>query len=373
MLRLVSSRVPAILAAALSALLCPATAAAQQPGGAPPDEQASRRTFNALPVVFYTPETELGGGAGLLVTARGSDALSEDRPNTCGIFAVYTQKGQTSIQLSPELYLAHGLWKVSLDAGYSKFPSTLHGIGPDAPEEDPEEYTPEAFTVSALAQRRVAAHAFAGFTLAAGRTAIVRRERGGDGIVDPRVQAGRENGALVGAGPVLTHDSRNNIYSPRSGSLHQAGSVYYSPALGSDFTVDAHSVDLRRYVGLAGEHVLAAQAVWRKVGGRVPLRAYPSLGQHVRGIVEGRFQDRLLAAAQVEYRFPVAWRFRGAAFLAGGTVAGTWGAFALADVRAAGGLGVRYALNARERLYLRVDAGVSAEGMEVYFQFGEAF
>lgn len=332
---------------------------------------AGNRTFNALPVLFYAPETGFGGGVGLLITTRDADAGPQDRPDTYGVFAVYTEKNQVIASLSPERYLAGGRWKLALNATYRKFPSTLYGLGPDTPEQAAEDYTPESGDVEGLVQRRVGAHLLAGLFGAGHHTAIVEREAGG--IVDRRADAGREEGRLVGFGPLITWDTRDNIYAPWSGSLHQVSAVFYNPGFGSDFTLDTRAIDLRRYLGFRAGHVLALQAVGRKAGGEVPLRSYSTLGGYVRGIVEGRYQDRWLAAAQVEYRFPLYRRMRGGAFLAGGAVAGTARGFTLAAAHAAAGAGVRYALNPRERLYLRADAGYSEEGLQVYFQFGEAF
>jgi hypothetical protein len=111
----------------------------------------------------------------------------------------------------------------------------------------------------------------------------------------------------------------------------------------------------------------------RKASGRLPLRAYPTLGEHMRGIVAGRCPDRILAAAQAECRFPLVWRLRGTAFLAGGTVVEDWQAFDLGAGRPIGGAGLRYVLNREERLYVRFDIGVTGSGAEMCIQFGEAF
>ncbi len=372
--------------AAASPAGSPATAAAAPPAGAAVvqedvaaagAEAKPRRTFNAVPALFYTPETGLGGGAGVILTVRppraapAGESSSAQRPSSLGAVAIYTEKNQTNLIVSPDVYLAHGAWRIAGDVGYSKFPSTVYGIGRDTPEEAGEDYTAETGGLSGRVLRRTAASLSVGLNLACQHGAIVRREPGG--LVDRRKADGREDGWLAGVGPTLLWDTRDNVFAPERGALCQLGSVYYAAAFGSDFAVDTHGLDLRGYYPLAARHVLAVQAVWRKVGGRVPLKVYPTLGNHLRGIVEGRYQDRILTATQVEYRFPLFWRLRGTTFLAAGAVAEDWAAFDLGAGRVSGGAGLRYALNREERLYLRFDLGVAEGGAEAYFQFGEAF
>jgi len=361
----------------------PAPADPGSPASAPADVESAaidgeaRRTFNILPAIFYTPETGFGGGAGLIFTMRpardapAGEISGAQRPSSLGALAIYTEKHQTNLIVSPDVYLAHGAWRIAGDVGYTKFPSTIYGIGRNTPEEAGEDYTAESGSLSGRLLHRPVAGLSVGLNLACEHTAIVRGEPGG--IVDRRKADGREDGWLVGFGPALHWDTRDNVFAPERGVLCQLGSVYYTAALGSDFAVDTHGIDLRGYYPLAARHVLAVQAVWRKAGGRVPLRAYPTLGNHLRGIVEGRYQDRILTATQVEYRFPLLWRLRGNAFLAAGALAEDWTALDLGAGRISGGAGVRYVLNREERLYLRFDLGVAAGGAEVYFQFGEAF
>ncbi len=337
----------------------------------PDSARGSRGTFNFFPALFYTPETGFGAGGGLVYTVRDLSAPPEERPDSYSALLLYTEKEQINALVSPEVYFSHGAWRLAGTLSYTKFPRTVYGIGRDTPEEAEEDYTPEGASLSGEVLRRVRAPLMAGVALELSKTAVVKRERGR--LVDARLRSGREGGWLNGLGPVLSWDSRDNIYAPRRGGWYQWRSVFFAPALGSDHAMDAHTLDLRRYVGLGADRVLALQNVWTKVGGEVPLQGYPTLGGVMRGIVEGRYQDRLLGAVQVELRSPLIGRFRGVVFAAGGTVSDRWEGFELAEVKAAGGVGIRYVVNSEERIHLRIDMGFAKGGGQVYFQFGEAF
>jgi hypothetical protein len=68
--------------------------------------------------------------------------------------------------------------------------------------------------------------------------------------------------------------------------------------------------------------VLALQAVATMTAGDVPFYMLAQLGgpNVMRGDYEGRYRDRELLAVQLEYRFPILWRFGGTAFAGIGMV-----------------------------------------------------
>jgi hypothetical protein len=78
-------------------------------------------------------------------------------------------------------------------------------------------------------------------------------------------------------------------------------------------------------------------------------------------------------ALEVEYRYPLIWRFSGVAFAGLGAIAGAVDELVGVPLRPAGGVGLRFAINQRERLNLRLDFGIGPGTYGFYFMVGEAF
>jgi outer membrane translocation and assembly module TamA len=93
----------------------------------------------------------------------------------------------------------------------------------------------------------------------------------------------------------------------------------------------------------------------------------------MRGFFEGRYRDENLLVLQAEYRVQLYERWGAAIFLSAGDVSDSLRSFNLGDFRLAGGLGLRYAYNVKERINLRLDVAVTEESSGVYFSVGEAF
>jgi outer membrane protein assembly factor BamA len=324
-----------------------------------------------LPVLFSTPETGFGAGAGLLLTHRGKNAPPEARPQTISAIGFYTAKNQTSIALVPELYFQSERWHLQLTIGYMKFPRSFHGIGPDTPETSKEDYTIEGGSLEGSLARGIYRSLRAGLQLNLEGGGYPETEEGG--LLDLGMIAGHDGGFYSGLGPIIVWDSRDNVFYPSRGNLLSLGTRFFADRLGSDLDYTIHELDLRHYRSLAPSHILAVQAFATTRTGDVPLLDLAPIGGMLRGIHEDRFLDRAMAMAQVEYRFPIRGLFSGVAFAGAGDVSDGLERYRIGDAKAAGGFGLRFAVDADEKVNLRFDLGISDYGSEVYFQFNEAF
>ena len=94
----------------------------------------------------------------------------------------------------------------------------------------------------------------------------------------------------------------------------------------------------------------------------------------MRGYYAGRYRDRHMLAGQVEWRFPIWWRFIGAGFFGLGDVAYYVRDFNLTDLKYSWGGGLRFTLDAKERINVRFDVAFGNNGSRgFYFQISEAF
>ena len=367
--------------AAITTLLLVATGATARAAGAPSDTtrtDTTRRPAPAfkphsvvpLPVVFYSPETRLGGGVALLHAYRST---ADGRPIANAASLMYTQNRQIAAGISTDAYFSGGRNHVTASVGYTKFPNLFYGIGNTTAQSDSESYTPRTFAVDASAERRVAGSIYLGVGGDFATGSMVAVETGG--ALASGAIVGSDIGRVAGLGAAVTYDTRDNILAAASGAYAKLTARRYAAVLGSDFDFTAVQLDLRRFRTFAAGHVVALQASWSGTSGEVPFARMPQLGGQnlLRGYYQGRYRDRQYVAAQVEYRTPT-WRRLGlAAFGGAGEVAPRLADLNLTGIHAAGGAGLRVLLNRQERLALRLDYGAGARSSGFYVTVGEAF
>ena len=359
-------------------LLAPLALAAQaSPDSAAP--VAARTRIFPIPAVFYTPETRMGAGAAVSLVRRRARAAEGDRPTSASVFAIYTQEGQFQSSASAEHWTPGNRWQLGGRVGFRRFPFQYFGTGSAVPDTG-EDYTPRTISTGARALRRVAGALYLGGSATYETTRLL--ETAEAGVLRDGTITGSRGGAVSIASALASWDTRDNVYASEAGAWVQLGAHVAAPALGSDFAYRRLSLDARRYVALApgsrtrAARVLALQALADVSGGDVPFDRLPSIGGQnvVRGYYDARFRDRTAVALQAELRAPV-WRRLGAtAFVGAGEVARTPGRLRLAEVRPAGGIGLRVALSKDERLNVRIDRGMGQGGSSgTYVTVGEAF
>ena len=341
-------------------------------------EAEDRGNWGLFPAIAYAPEMSLLLGAIVLRTFRleAPPPASEGprpRKSSVTLLAAYTLKNQFLGTVKPNVYLDGERWQITGELAGIHFPDRLYPEGPDSPD-DAEEYTRRSFVLAAAVSRRIVGPLRAGLTARALRSENSEYEP--DGLIGTDQVRGSDGGTLLGVGPLLLWDDRDDNFAPRRGQRLEASAYSHEEAWGSDFPFTLYRLDLRQYVTLTGEHVIAGQVLGLFSTGDVPIQSMPMLGGSVnmRGFYAGRFRDRHLLTAQAAYRFPIGWRFTGSAFVGAGDVSHTLADFELAGVEIAGGAGFRYRLNPKERAAVRFDlAGTSRGDVNFYVDFGEAF
>jgi hypothetical protein len=363
------------IAAALAALGAAAAApAADEPiatvVAAADTTAAPRASVSVIPALFYSPETRLGAGAFMLRTFRPEGARADARPSSVTVGLIGTVEKQVSAFVSVDLYRrAEALRWVGLATG-SYFPAKFYGIGALTPMADEEDYTPRTFGFQLQALPRLGSALRAGPWVDVQRLRLAAVEEGG--LLATGDITGAAGGDAYGAGLVLQHDTRDNVFFPTRGWLNEASVVAY----GGDFTWTRQRLDLRRYLPLGPRRTVALQALYVATNGQPPFTQLALLGGQnlLRGYYEGRDRDHHLAALQTEYRRPLGGgRWGAAVFAAGGAVGRGSADLALARARFAAGAGLRYQLNRDEGLNFRLDYGAGGGSTGVYFTATEAF
>jgi surface antigen Omp85-like protein len=365
-----------VLAAAQSETAPPEAPPPEAPGapaaatGAARAEKApGRRTWFALPMIFWLPETKLGlaGAGGLHFHMPGTTESSN-----AFLVAGAAMEGQWSVDLATDLELRGGTLVTGRLRGVY-YPDTFYGIGPETTVDQREELTRRFLEASFSVDLPL--H---GRRLRAGPRVQARAEDITDatpgGLVATNQVEGANGFTAVGLGLGLTWDSRDHPLWPTRGSFAQAQYMYYPSSLGRNDGFGRGSAEGRLFFALPHDRVLGLAAQLEQAHGATPFSILAKLGstRYLRGILEGRYRDNVAWATQAELRTPVWWRFFATAFAAVGDVAPDLASLQLETLKVAGGAGVRYRLT-DEGANVRLDVAASRDGPLVYLLLLEAF
>jgi len=327
-----------------------------------------------FPALFYTPETSMvmGGMAMYAFRPPGSDPSA--RRSGLPIFAAFTLKNQFIVATRPNVYFNGERWNAEGSFEASYFPDTVYPDGRSTQESDGEKFTSRRVVFEPQLTRLVWRSLRMGVRGTLRYMGLTETEPGG--IFETRMLSGASGGFRTGFGPVIVWDNRDNNFTTYRGGRHALSATVYSKNIGStnDFSVVAF--DTRQFFTLWPEHVLGIEAFGHLGQGDVPFDMRGRLGgpSRFRGLFEGRFSDRNLLAAQMQYSFPVVSWLRLAAFGGAGQVARGLTDFDVGELVYTGGGGLRIALNRKDRVNLRIDvAGASTGDVNFYVHMIEAF
>jgi hypothetical protein len=328
-----------------------------------------------VPLVLptYAPETGAALGAALIYYRRPE----ADRLPISGVKlgVVATQEHQFSLSTVADQYLAERSLRLSFTGSARRFPDYFWAVGPNAPESSREKYRRDELTgeLGLLSCRKSG--------LCVGPSVWFERFRIEDKAATGVLSSGQVDGSSGTTdwtgGLHLELDGRDSQYYSHTGGLTvlKAGVGRAAYAL-EGHTLGRLDLDARRFFQLYGEHVLAIQIMAQFRTGAVPFELMPMLGGDalLRGYYQGRYRAKQLLALQLEYRFPLLWRFGGVLFGGTGEVAPDVSALASGSLHSAGGTGLRLTLDRDEHINLRIDVAIRQGGeTSGYLSISEAF
>ena len=269
---------------------------------------------------------------------RWKDAPPEARPNTIALSGFYSLEKQWAVGFAPSVYLHGEDYLVKGQIYHHRTPARFWGVGTEAGENGTrEDFTATGTGVTLSATKKVFRSLRIGPGVWFGAAKIPIVEEGG--LLDSEAVTGSDGGTDVGVELQAEWDGRDNIYAPTTGTYLQFWAGLHRDYLGSDFDYEDYLLDVRRFFPLGAGQVLALQAKGRIMTGDPPFYRLPTIGgiSVMRGLFDGRFRDKTMAAVQAEYRFPI-WKFLGGALFAGvGEVAERPADLSLADLQFTGG------------------------------------
>ena len=79
-----------------------------------------------FPIIYYTPETKIAGGAALNYYFREQGSALDSRPSTIMPMLIYTQKKQFLSQLSADIYWKAERYLMQSYVGFIQFPAVSY-------------------------------------------------------------------------------------------------------------------------------------------------------------------------------------------------------------------------------------------------------
>lgn len=329
-----------------------------------------------LPLVYYTPDTRWAGGAAgvyyFKIPSRDSTE-HETRVSNVQFLSDYTQNeqldvwGQWNIFTHDENYLFKG------EVRFRNFPDRFYGIGNTSLKVNEEKYEYNLFSFKTLALKKIYPAVFVGIDYHFEQEYNFTYTPGG--LLEQKTITGYNGGIQSALGLVGIYDSRDNVINTHKGSLLELSSYFYTRSLGSTFNFTYLNLVYQTFRQIRHRHVLALQTRARYGFGDIPFLDLSNAGNDdlLRGYPKNRFRDRHFIGTQLEYRFPLFWRFGMVAFAGVGDVFSGWRDLAIRTAKYSVGTGLRFVVNPAERLNVRLDYGYGREGGYFYFVVAEAF
>jgi len=335
---------------------------------------ANIRPILVLPIIARSIETGWSFGVASAATFHLKSRDTAIRTSNAQALALYTTRSQFVVALNGSIYFPGERFIMNEQLSYSSFPDNFWGLGKRAPDSSKESYKFKQYYIFLHPQFLIAKSFFLGILYQYQRVFNIEYPKGG--LFDTQDVTGRYGYHVSGLGLSLTYDTRNNAFSPDKGTMAQIYFASFLPVFGSDYLYTNYVIDLRRFLRIYKQQVLALQVFGSFNAGPTPLRSLSYLGgaNTMRGYYAGRYRDKNAAVIQAEYRVPLFWRIGAVGFADAGNVGAELDYINFHHFKYSYGGGLRVALNQKEKLNLRLDYGVakgSSQGF--YLQIGEAF
>jgi hypothetical protein len=334
--------------------------------------------FTAYPVGSYAPETSFAFGAVGFFVFNFQDTLTEvsyHRPSTITPYFLYTLNDQFLSAIDFESYF-HEHFNLNTSFRFFNYPDYYYGIGNNA-DSKRELFTNKFVKWEGQFSMAILSSFFAGISFEWMNNAIHNMDPDGD-LLNQKVN-GYLGGNILGMGPVVRFDTRNNILYPDKGIYCEIKTLFYPDLFGNDYVFNNFTIDFRAFrTVFSAKNILGFQFYYNQVGGNsIPFYSLPQLGgdKRLRGIEhENRYRDQIAYYAQVEGRRELFWRFGGVLFAGAGQVSPGLSDISFSKLHYVVGIGGRFRPFKDEKLNLRLDIGKGPETQyAIYLSIREAF
>lgn len=336
-------------------------------------EKKNENKLFAVPLVFFTPETNLSFGAAGIYTFRFKEELKTSRPSSVQLGGAYTLNKQILLYLPFQLFWQNEDYFSYGEVGYFKYFFFFYGVGNEGNEGVEERFDVSFPRLRLSLLKKVKPNIYLGFRYFFDYYDIKGVEP--NGLLDQGDITGSQGGVISAPGLIGLYDSRDNIFWPSKGYFIEGVTQVNYKWTGSKFGYSRISLDAVKYTSTKWGQVLAINLFTDLTFGDPPFNEMARIGgtKKMRGYYEGRYRDNKVAMVQAEYRIPLFWRFGMTVFGGYAGVANQFNDFDLSYFKYNYGAGLRFELDRVKKLNVRIDYGVGEDTDGFYITFGEAF
>ncbi|HMP30403.1 MAG TPA: BamA/TamA family outer membrane protein [Saprospiraceae bacterium] len=327
----------------------------------------------AYPLAFYLPETRWGFGGAGFYNFRFKGEQASSFPSQLQFAATYTLNKQIIFLLPFELYKSNNLYKVKGELTYFKYQFNYYGIGNNTNFSDREPFKVNSPRVRLDMLKRYN-KTFYGIRTAFDNFDIV--DVADRGLLEADAPIGIDGGRMVGIGVLMQNDHRDFLFNSTKGHYLEIEYFVSNNVIGSNFNYQRLLLNATKYVKLKDEHTLVMNLNTVNITGKVPFYDMAFFGSPklMRGFQDRRFLDKNMILFQSEYRYPIYKWLAGVVFASTGTVAPRYSKLFSSPYKLAYGAGLRFTLNKKDRVRMRLDYGrAPEEGGAFYLTVNEAF
>ncbi len=335
-------------------------------------DSTKRFKFSGFPVIYYSPETKLAFGLVGLNTFRWKNETDLPRISNVTVGFAYTLNKQLLIYLPFTFYLKRDTYRLSGEIGYYDYKYFYFGTGNKGivPE---EAYTVKYPRIRFNAYQRLGKNWFGGLRWAYDRFSSFEFDTAG--VLRNQTVIGTISAANSGLGIGFQLDSRDQQFYPRKGFLGEFHIVRDDKWTGSGYQFTKVTFDLTNYKSFSSKSVLATNFNTIFSDGDTPFYLLGLLGggKRLRGIFEGQYRDNIATQIQAEWRQEFLKNWGVVAFAGLGVIAHDLKTIDFGQTKIAGGIGLRYKLNKKDHVNIRLDIGFGEGKILPYFTIAEAF
>jgi outer membrane protein assembly factor BamA len=329
-----------------------------------------------LPLLYYTPDTRWAmGGAGVYYfkICSMTPEEHETRVSNVQFLADYTQNRQLDIWGQWNIFTRNENYLFKGETRFRNFPDRFYGVGNRTVKENEEKYEYNLLSFKTLALKKIYPAVFAGVDYHFEQEYNFKFSP--EGSLRTGTLTGYNGGIQSAIGIVGIYDSRDNVINTYKGSILEISSYFYLKGIGSTFNFTYLNFLYQKFWQVKRKHIIAVQTRGRFGFGDVPFLDLSAAGNDdlLRGYPKNRYRDVHFAGTQVEYRFPLFWRFGMVTFAGVGDVFSKSKDLDFRYLKYSFGAGLRFIVNPAERLNIRLDYGRGQDGGYFYFVVAEAF
>jgi hypothetical protein len=332
-------------------------------GGGGGSEKDSTQDFKFLPIPYINYDRSLEFQFGALpmamYTLNKKDTISPQAVS--GIVGIWTTNKSWFLIAFSQFYLKEDRWRVALAGGLV---SVNFQTYVDLPVNGFIDYNTAADFVYLEAKRRIFKDVYLGlnYTYSSFNTRF-------EGVPEPKVTY------LNGIGVVMTRDTRDNVYYPKSGGETDLDWKTYPHSLNESGGVNKVEISHNHFLPMRDDNDIIGLRAYVGFGlGELPFEQQFLVGQtDIRGYTQGRYRGDAIYSIQGEYRWNLADRFGLVGFFGIATISGSNVSENNGIVLPGIGAGFRYTAFEKNHFNVGMDGAIGKDDWGIYFRIGEAF